>query len=358
MINFYALQTLLPKLCQTILPSPSQKPPRMYLLVSPPSLRKFPNLLCQLLLAIRASKLPFISKRIRVKLLYRLLYFCGSVLLYPHLSFGQAGFPARGFSPILDSSQAQEKLDSFKHLIFPAHKEQTYHQGYLYRFEFIHYPRSGQPTIDHGFLSGPYPDSPVLRIDIFSRGQNAQRKSSFLLIRDQNNSRAWKFDAGNSLVKSLSPDDWLLPWIEGINHAPFDLLMPFVNWSFEYEKSGKVCGRPAHLFIFNLGENSKFTSSFVRSVRLAIDDNYFAPLRIEIRDGSILPRRIISLQSYKKVHDRWIVKAIDVKDRDSGSRTRFEFKAAAHQLDLPEAVFQHDGLAQPINFPSIPFEFF
>ena len=35
-------------------------------------------------------------------------------------------------------------------------------------------------------------------------------------------------------------------------------------------------------------------------VRLAIDDTYYAPLRIEYMDGGILPSRTFSLQSFKK----------------------------------------------------------
>ena len=53
----------------------------------------------------------------------------------------------------------------------------------------------------------------------------------------------------NFVVTNLHPKDWVSPWKEGVNHTPFDLLMPFLNWPSEYEKSGRVCGRPAHLYI-------------------------------------------------------------------------------------------------------------
>ena len=72
-------------------------------------------------------------------------------------------------------------------------------------------------------------------------------------------------------------------------------------------------------------------------------------------DGGILPAREFTLQSFKKVDDQWVVKAIDTKDRDSGSRTRFELQSVAHGLDLGPIFFQVDGLKIPINHSSISF---
>ncbi len=143
------------------------------------------------------------------------------------------------------------------------------------------------------------------------------------------------------------------PWIKGINHTPFDLLMPFASLPCKYEKSGRVCGRPAHLFIFTSPEsNHSFPS---HGVRLAIDDAYVAPLRIEHLDGGLLPSRVFSLQSFKKIDERWLVKAIDAKDRDSGSRTRYELVEVAHGLDLNPSIFHSNGLDQPIHLSSITF---
>ena len=113
--------------------------------------------------------------------------------------------------------------------------------------------------------------------------------------------------------------------------------MPFVNWPFEYEKSEAVCGRPAHLFHFlHLMSNHSSGTKNIK-IRLAIDDAYDAPLRIEHLDGGILPARTFSLQSFKKIEDQWVVKAIDAKHRDSQSRTRYELKAVALGLDLPSS---------------------
>ena len=289
-----------------------------------------------------------------MKLSNRLLFlFCS--LYFTQFCIGKSVFPARGFSSILDESEANKRLNKFRQIFFTDHKNIPFHRGYIYQFQFIHYPRSGQPIIEYGLLSGPSPESSKIRIDLLPSIHSSEPNASFLLVRDPQSPKAWKWQKEKTSIGTLHPKDWVSPWKEGVNHTPFDLLMPFLNWPSEYEKSGRVCGRPAHLYIFTTPKVNQLYPDTIKSVRLAIDDAYDAPLRIEYRDGGILPNRTFSLQSFKKVDGRWIVKAIDSKDRDSGSRTRFELQAVAHGLDLPRSVFQTDGLSQSINQSSISF---
>jgi len=290
-----------------------------------------------------------------VKLLSKLLFFFGIVHLASDCLLGQFTFPARGFSSILDDSQAQQKLVSFRKLFYSASSQQAYHQAYLYQFQFTHFPKTGKPDIHFGALSATHPDSHVLRVDLFSSPMEESPYTSFLLIRDQKNSEVWKSESGNPKGVRIEPVDWLVPWIDGINHTPFDLLMPFVNWPFEYEKSGRVCGRPAHLFTFSTPKEQSFFRDQKYKIRLAVDDAYDAPLRIEHLDGGILPARTFSLQSFKKIENQWVVKAIDAKHRDSQSRTRYHLKAVALGLDLPSSLFKPTGLNQPIPQSSITF---
>jgi len=289
-----------------------------------------------------------------MKLSAWLLFFSLSFYI-TQTGFSQSVFPARGFSSILDPSEAEEKLNIFRDFFFSNQRNQVFHQGYIYNFEFTHYPQTGEPLTHFGFLSGPSPESTIVRIDLSLRKDDLFSHTAFLLRRDSINSTLWKWNKEKELLSDVSAVDWMLPWVEGINHSPFDLLMPFLNWPYEYEKSGRVCGRPAHLFIFTPPPTSTFTQSSLSSVRLAMDDAYHAPLRIEHMDGGILPSRIFSLQSFKKIGDRWVVKTIDVKERDSKSKTRFELISAAHGLDLNATTFDNRGLKNPINQSSIDF---
>ena len=284
------------------------------------------------------------------------LLFFPSFFYFTQAGYSQSVFPARGFSSILEPAEAEEKINIFRNYFFRDQRNPVFHQGYLYQFEFTHYPRTDQPVTHLGLLSGPFPESTTIRIDLISRKEDAIPYYSFLLKRDSVNPILWKWNKEKELLSNVSPEDWFSPWVEGINHCPFDLLMPFLNWPNQYEKSGRVCGRPAHLYTFTPLPNSTFSQSSLSSIRLAIDDAYNAPLRIEHMDGGILPSRTFSLQSFKKVEDRWVVKTIDVKDRDSKSKTRFELVSVAHKLDLAGTTFDKSGLKNPINQSSIDFQ--
>ena len=281
-------------------------------------------------------------------LLFCLLLFS----IYP-LGFALAQFPARGFSSILNGDEASQRLDRFRNIFFPKQEEMLRHRAYIYRFDFIHYQRNQPGFVHHGLISGPSLHSPVLRIDLLADLAGTDRLASFLLIRDRVQPQVWKWGNSSHEVHAVPAKNWLIPWIEGINHSPFDILMPFTNWPVEYQKSGRVCGRPAHLFTYSLPQKNNPYLSVLSSIRLALDDAYDAPLRIEHMDGGVLPARTFSLQSFKKVGEQWIVKGIDAKERDSQSRTRYEILAVAHDLDLPEGAFQKEGLIHPLVFSSV-----
>jgi len=281
------------------------------------------------------------------------LLFCLLLLsIYPP-GFALAQFPARGFSSILNVDEASQRLDRFRNIFFPKQEEMLRHRAYIYRFDFIHYQKNQPGVVHHGLISGPSLHSPLLRIDLLADQAGIDRLASFLLIRDRVQPQVWKWGNSSHEVHAVPAKNWLIPWIEGINHSPFDILMPFTNWPVEYQKSGRVCGRPAHLFTYSLPQKNNPYLSVLSSIRLALDDAYDAPLRIEHMDGGVLPARTFSLQSFKKVGEQWIVKGIDAKERDSQSRTRYEILAVAHDLDLPENAFQKEGLAQPLVFSSV-----
>ena len=288
-----------------------------------------------------------------MRCLTRVLPVCLLVHSFLLSSFALAQFPARGFSSILSTGEASQRLDRFRNTLFPTQEEMLRHRAYIYRFGFTHYQRNQPDIVHYGLISGLSLHSPVLRIDLLADQAGVNRLASFLLVRDLIQPRVWKWESGSSRIQAVPAKDWLAPWVEGINHSPFDILMPFTNWPVEYQKSGRVCGRPAHLFTYSLPQKNSPYQSVLSSVRLALDDAYDAPLRIEHMDGGILPARTFSLQSFKKVGDHWIVKGIDAKERDSQSRTRYQILSVAHDLDLPEGAFQKDGLVQPLVFSSV-----
>jgi hypothetical protein len=82
---------------------------------------------------------------------------------------------------------------------------------------------------------------------------------------------------------------------------------------------------------------------------LALDDEYGAPLRVEVLGKGQVAERTLILRSFKKMGNRWIVKEIDCRDRKSRSVTRMKITSAALGLDLDESLFLPENLVQPIQ---------
>ena len=141
----------------------------------------------------------------------------------------------------------------------------------------------------------------------------------------------------------------------GMNQSPFDLLMPFVFWEGTYEKSGRVAGRPAHVYGFSFPNWVVENRPTWKRITLAIDDQYEAPLKIEIFSSRSVPHKTFLLNSLKKINSTWIVKTLDCKDRTERSNTRFEVLSAALQLDLDPIIFTPAGLERKLVVPEEAF---
>ena len=215
-------------------------------------------------------------------------------------------------------------------------------------------PRRGEESFSTGIVSGPFLGHGHCRVRL--DGIPEQKQSSTYLFQNQANPKAWKIFEGDGKPTQLIGADFFAPLVPGMNQSAFDLLMPFVFWEGKYEKSGKVAGRPAHLFHFPFPEWVVRENPDWTHLTLGLDDAYDLPLRVETFGQSYVPDRTYILQSFKKVQSRWIVKAIDCKDRLSRSTTRLEITAAAMDLDLDPALFTSEGLVRPIQLPEDSYE--
>jgi len=252
-------------------------------------------------------------------------------------------FPARGFAKILTLEKANERLDRFRkfHGINPA--DEAFHHGYLLRFRLEHYPRRGEVTTREGSLCGLAFGHGLIRLDL-TASTNEKRKA--YLLRNGPEPEAWlnAFDGNGS--KQLENTDLFQPLAPGMGHTLFDLMMPFVFWDAKYQKSGRVIGRPSHLFEFSPPAWASEAVPALKKIRLALDDVYEAPLRVEFFGRRGVPDKTFGLVSLKKVGETWIAKTLDFRDALTSSRTRFTVIAAATDLDLGREVFTPDGLAE------------
>ena len=217
-------------------------------------------------------------------------------------------------------------------------------------------PRRGQEKQFYGSISGPSLKSGSFRIEIY-KNEGGQATEVFLL-QNPRVPKLWKFSKEDNQTLLESEEVILQPIIPGINQTFFDLLMPFVFWDGEYLHSGKVAGRPSHLFNFRSPEWIRKSKPDWDKVVLAIDDAYYAPLRAEIFTKSSRLLRSNTLRSYKKVGEQWIVKSLDCTNQTDRSNTRLEIIGAATQLDLSPRFFGENSFQHPLPISDSAFTIF
>ena len=256
-------------------------------------------------------------------------------------------FPARGFARILTDESAQERLSDYRSFLLSDSNGSRFHEGYSLQFQLRHMPRRGNETVKTGILYGPFLGCGVSRLSVV-RDSEKNNFSNFLL-KNGEDPKFWNVTSNELQPILISPEESLAPLVQGMNQTAFDLLMPFVFWDGEYKNSGKVAGRPAHIFSFTCPPWITKVKPHWQNITLALDDAYDAPLRVEILGKSQIAERTLILRKFKKVGDRWIVKEIDCHDRKSRSVTRMTVTSAALGLDLDQTLFLPENLVQPIR---------
>ena len=169
------------------------------------------------------------------------------------------------------------------------------------------------------------------------------------LLKNGLDPKFWIRDQANSKTERITIENSINPLIVGMNQTAFDLLMPFVFWDGKYVSSGKVAGRPAHLFSFLCPHWITEKNPEWFRITLALDDAYDAPLRVEFLNKSQIPDRTLILRSFKKIGDRWIVKEIDCRDRKTRSVTRMKITSAALGLYINNKSFEAEGLDESVS---------
>ena len=276
-----------------------------------------------------------------IALLVHLLFCDASLLLANSI------FPVRGFDQVLSDREALERLESYRDYVASDLNKTTFHEAYSFLFRFRHMPRRGPDFFCTGSLSGPFLGNGCSRLELDS-SPHLEVESTYLFI-NQSNPEVWKKKPNLTQPIKLSAEELFFPIVPGMNQSPFDLLMPFVFWEAKYHNSGRVAGRPSHVFHFPCPSWVRHLKPEWSYLTMALDHAYQAPLRVETFGNGYLPDKTFVLRSFKRIKSTWIVKAIDFKDRLSGSTTRFEITSAALDLDLEPSLFSPEGMMRSIS---------
>ena len=286
---------------------------------------------------IRVSRKPFLLS----DFFFFFLLFSGCFYNQSSLE-GKTAFPARGFAKILTEKEASNRLDRYRSFIVRDLNKTSFHKAYAFRFRLRHMPRRGEEFSRTGTIYGLALGHGLSRIDLDSSDPNLSPQK-FLLYNGPR-PKVWLLSSGENESRLLMEKEFFQPIFKGMNQSTFDLLMPFVFWDATYIKSGKVAGRPSHLYSFLPPTWVKDVRSDITEIIMALDESYEAPLRIETFSRSNVPSRTFILNGMKKVTDHWIVKSLDCKNRQDRSNTRFEVTSAALNLDLDLSLFSPGGL--------------
>ena len=254
---------------------------------------------------------------------------------------------ARGnLSPVkaLKPEESEGFLDSFRN--------QRMSGEYCFKFELLELPRRGDPVPYYGVMWGTWNNiGPLTRISLWAKGAKSEADHIHMLVQGGLQPRVWVKVRGVDEVTRLKMEDLLAPLVGSLIYTSFDIQMPFVHWKGKYHTSKRVKGRPAHIYRMTPPETFQRAYPGISGVTMTVDGGFQALLRADVTgpEGKIL--KTMSILSFKKIKDDWIVKSIELKDQSTGDKSRFTVLAAAINLDLPDEVFFPESVKKPIALP-------
>lgn len=213
---------------------------------------------------------------------------------------------------------------------------------YWLSFELRVMPRQGEERTLNGTMVGKRgSEGPISRLAV---------GNDRWLIESGPRPDAWSA-AADKAAQQLSPGESGQA-IGGTNVTLFELQMPFLYWTdFVYEGEARMRGRPTHSIILRPPPGVPTPIAGLTGVRVLIDSQFQALVQAEELGANNAVIKTITLLDLKKVEDRYIMKAIDVKDVRTRDKTRFAITAVAVGLHWPAETFSPAQLATDIPAP-------
>ena len=213
---------------------------------------------------------------------------------------------------------------------------------YCFKFLLEHLPRRGATVCYQGTLWGSWNSlGPVSRFVLepmsLTSGSETVEKLEWI-VQNGRDPAVWSRKSAGEDFTLLDDAAMWNPLFDGVLYRPFDLLMPFIYWDeWEYEGPKTIGSRLAQQFLMLPPES--INTPKISGVRMALDNDYKALLRIEIMDTSSQVLTRFEVESFKKVEKQYIVKRITLGEEETGDRTRFRVLAASVGLHFLGPIF-------------------
>lgn len=245
----------------------------------------------------------------------------------------------------LNHEESKGFLDSFR--------GQRMSGEYCFKFELLELPRRGDPIPYYGIMWGTWNNiGPLTRISLWAKDAKSKHDHLHILVQGGLQPQVWVKVRGVDEVKRLKMEELLAPLVGSLIYTSFDIQMPFVHWEGKYHTSKRVKGRPAHIYRMTPPDSFQRAYPAISGVNMTVDGGFQALLRADVTgpEGKIL--KTMSVLSFKKIKDDWIVKSIELKDQTKGDKSRFTVLAAALNLDLKDEIFYPESVKNPIAPPA------
>ncbi len=196
---------------------------------------------------------------------------------------------------------------------------------YCLDFTLTHVPRRDAESVYRGTLWGTEISADVV-MRVIVKKDGDEKYSDFLLRAGKNYSEIIKFENGKAVV--LGDEDWLKPVCDGLIYSVFDILMPYRFWnSVSYAGAGRI-GQAVHYFDISAPKDFREKCPALRNVKVALSREFNSPVQTEIFGPEGVLLRTVTLDTFKKVDDLWIMLKIDIRDDVTRDKDKLKFTAA------------------------------
>ena len=256
---------------------------------------------------------------------------------------------SKRYRPLPDYAQLGEPNQEEGRKLLQDLKAMGIPGDYYLEFQLRMMPRRGDEKLYTGRLWGARrADGAFTRIEL----RDVSGMEIRLLILTGPSPAIWRWDAGSATVERLPTAELFSPLGETLL-TPFDLQMPYLFWKdFVYEGIAKVRGRPSYRFLMYPPADISVCRPGLTGVRVSMDSQYKALVESQQLGEAGAALKQLSLLELKKTGEQWIVRAIDVRDEQTRSKTRLTFNAAALGLEFSDALFAPASLVEQVHPPS------
>lgn len=218
---------------------------------------------------------------------------------------------------------------------------------YCFAFELEHKPRKGESRVYDGLIWGTAGDITQANTRISLRDRDSKEPAEFLILGNSGKPEIYRFKGGKT--QKLETTQWLAPLMDGLIYSPFDVLMPFKTWDSSYFGPGRVA-RAVHFYDLKAPEN--FSGANISKIRVALSREFNAPFQTEFFDKNGDVSRVLSLGSVKKFDEKWIVKELEMFDKNSRDRDTIKIVSAKFLKEFPEGIFDVEKLSKSFEAPN------